>query len=82
MFGAKEARRGQHRLVAGLFDNDLVARRDQRRHGEEIGHRRAVGSDDHIGADAIALGDRLSQRRVTRVAGAIEVEVGRWLAAS
>ena len=59
-----------------MLDQSLVAGRNQRRHGEEVRHRRAVGGNDLVGCHSVALRDGRAQRRIARVARAIEVEIG------
>ena len=75
--GAEMGRGRHHRLIGRAFGEDDIARLDQRRHGEHIGHRGAVGHHHGFGRHALLRGDRLAERRVAIVARAIEFELHR-----
>ncbi len=73
--GSKEARCCEDEFVCRMLDENLVAGRDQGRHRQEVGHRRAVGGDNLLWTYVVAARDRLSQWPVPRVARTIELEV-------
>jgi len=49
--------RVQDELVGGFFDEDLVAGREERGHGEVVGERGACGFDHALGRDALEVCD-------------------------
>ena len=62
--GAAVAQRQQRAVVRRPLDDHRVAGADERVEQERVGLHRAVGDEDPLGRDAVALGDPLAQRHV------------------
>ena len=71
---AEQARGGRHRVVERSLDEDLVSGLEQRRTGEEVGARAAIGRRDVLGSDAVPRGDGLDEGPVALRALAGDVD--------
>ena len=67
--------RGSEQLVGRLFDENFVARIDQRGHRQMVGHRGAGGRDHAIGIDSAFLRDGVLQGSVAVGAVAVDLQL-------